>query len=81
MQYAHRLIEAAENASHENFTESQPQQQLIIITSDTYSNYFAKRDILESKNCIKKFLLNEKISWTFAEAIYQKVIEIEGILE
>ena len=50
-------------------------KQLIIITSDTYSNYFAKRDILESKNCIKKFLLNEKISWTFAEAIYQKLKE------
>lgn len=30
MQYAHRLIEAAENASHENFTESQPQQQRVV---------------------------------------------------
>lgn len=48
-------------------------KQLIIITSDTQSNYFAKRDILESKNCVEKFLLDETISWTFAEAIYQKL--------
>jgi len=50
-------------------------KQLIVITSDTQSNYFAKRDILESKNCVEKFLLDEKISWTFAEAIYEKLRE------
>lgn len=48
-------------------------KQLIIITSDTYSNYFAKRDILESNNCIEKFVIDEKISWTFAEEIYKKL--------
>lgn len=48
-------------------------KQLVIITSDTSSNYFAKRDILESKNCVEKFLIDETISWTFSEAIYKKL--------
>lgn len=48
-------------------------KQLVIITSDTSSNYFAKRDILESNNCIERFTIDEKISWTFAEKIYQKL--------
>lgn len=48
-------------------------KQFIIITSDTNSNYFAKRDILESNNSIEKFVIDEKISWTFAEEIYKKL--------
>lgn len=50
-------------------------KQLIIITSDTNSNYFAKRDILESKNCVEKFSIDERISWTFSEEIYKKLRE------
>lgn len=50
-------------------------KQLIVITSDTSSNYLAKRDILESKNCVVKFMIDEKISWTFSEEIYRKLKE------
>lgn len=50
-------------------------KQLVIITSDTSSNYFAKRDILESKNCVEKFIMDESISWTFSEEIYKKLKE------
>lgn len=47
--------------------------QLIVLTSDTTSNYSIKRDILESNNCIEKFMIDEKISWTFSEEIYRKL--------
>lgn len=50
-------------------------KQLIIITSDTISNHSAKRDILKSSNCMETFMLDEKISRTFAEMIYQKLKE------
>ena len=50
-------------------------KQLIIITSDTNSNYFAKRDILENKNCVERFMIDERISWTFSEKIYKKLKE------
>ena len=48
-------------------------KQLIIITSDTSGNHFAKKDILKSSNCIYTFRIDERISRTFAEEIYQKL--------
>ena len=60
-----------------NFIKKIPDniKQVVIITSDNYSNYFAKRDILESNNCVEKFVIDEKISWTFADEIYKKLKE------
>lgn len=48
---------------------------LIVITSDTISNHFSKRDILKSSNCLEVFVIDEKISWTYAEVIYNKLKE------
>ncbi|MBC5658705.1 SIR2 family protein [Anaerosacchariphilus sp. NSJ-68] len=48
-------------------------KQLIVITSDNSSNYFAKRDILESKHCVETFKTDEHISCFFAEEIYIKL--------
>lgn len=62
--YTHLIEECPRNIEH-----------LIIITSDTSANFFAKRDILKSTNCIEKFVIDEKISWTFAEIIYEKLKE------
>lgn len=50
-------------------------KQLVVITSETINNYYTKRDILESNNCVEKFWVGEKISHTFAERIYEKLKE------
>lgn len=50
-------------------------EHLIIVTTDTSANYFSKRDILKSSNCIEKFVIDEKISWTFAVEIQKKLKE------
>lgn len=48
-------------------------EHFIVLTSDTYANYFAKKDILKDSNCVELFTLDEKISWTYAEEIYEKL--------
>lgn len=48
-------------------------EHFIILTSDTYANYHAKKDILKDSNCIEIYTLDEKISWTYAEEIYRKL--------
>lgn len=48
-------------------------KQLVVITSDTINNHFAKRDILECNDSVEKFIINEEISWTFADEIYKKL--------
>lgn len=50
-------------------------KQLVVVTSDTIGNYSAKRDILEGNDSIEKFMIDEKISWNFADKIYQKLKE------
>ena len=47
--------------------------QLVVLTSETKDNHFIKKDILKSSNCIEIFNIDEKISWNFAEAIYDKL--------
>ena len=45
----------------------------IVLTSDTYANYYAKKDILKDSNCVEIFKLDERISWTYAGEIYAKL--------
>lgn len=48
-------------------------EQLIVLTSETKDNHFNKRDILKSSNSIEVFNIDEKISWNFADDIYEKL--------
>lgn len=50
-------------------------KQLVILSSDTYSNFYAKKDILKDSNCVEIFTMDEKISWTFAGEIYNTLKE------
>ena len=48
-------------------------EHLIVLTSETRDNHFNKRDILKSSNSIEVFNIDEKISWNFADNIYEKL--------
>lgn len=55
-------------------------KQLVILSSDTYSNFYAKKDILKDSNCVEIFTMDEKISWTFAGEIYNTLKEKTGLI-
>lgn len=50
-------------------------KQLIVLTSDSINNHFAKKDILKSSNCLEIFRIDEHISMSYADIIYEKLKE------
>jgi len=50
-------------------------KHLIILSSETNVNYYAKKDLLKDSGCIEIYKIDETISYAFAEEIYEKLEE------
>lgn len=50
-------------------------KKLVIITTEIKRNYYIRRDILQSNNAVIQFKIDLGISWTYANNIYNKLVE------